>query len=105
MIKKNSRNLSKLPAHFDSLYLPWSLSTNMSEINVKAVYTLEENADVEVYAAGVNILLKLLENVIREPYNLKYRKIRFENKIIKEKLLSLPGALELLHSIGFEQVG
>lgn len=77
----------------------------MSEINAKAVQKLEEGADIEVYAAGVNILLKLLDNVIREPQNLKYRKIRLENKTIKEKLLCVPGALELLHAIGFEEVG
>lgn len=75
----------------------------MSEINATAVRKLEESADIEVYAAGVNILLKLLDNIIREPQNLKYRKIRLENKTIKEKLLCVPGALELLRVIGFDK--
>lgn len=56
------------------------------------------------YCDGVVILLKLLDNVIREPQNSKYRTIRLENKVIKEKLLCLNGIRELLAGIGFEEV-
>lgn len=69
-----------------------------------SVHKLEENCDVDVYSNGVNIILKLLENVIREPHNLKYRKIRLENQTIREKVLCLNGARELLENIGFEEV-
>lgn len=58
----------------------------------------------ERYSDGVVILLKLLDNVIREPQNTKYRAIRLENKVIKEKLLCLNGIRELLASIGFEEI-
>lgn len=58
----------------------------------------------ERYSDGVVILLRLLDNVIREPQNTKYRAIRLENKVIKEKLLCLNGIRELLTSIGFEEV-
>lgn len=77
----------------------------MSTINRQSVIQLEEHQNIDVYTNGVNILLKLLDNVIREPHNLKYRKIRLENASIKEKVLCLPGARELLHHIGFEEVG
>lgn len=76
----------------------------MSTINKNSVIKLEENINIDAYTSGVNILLKLLDNVIREPHNLKYRTIRLENKTIKEKVLSLPGARSLLHHIGFEEV-
>lgn len=66
---------------------------------------LEEIQNPEAFINGVNILLKLLDNVIREPHNLKYRKIRLENQTIKDKVLCLPGARDLLHHIGFEEVG
>lgn len=50
---------------------------------------------------GLKILLRLLDNVISDPGNTKYRRIRSENKIIKEKLLSLDGMNDLLKEIGF----
>lgn len=75
-----------------------------SVIDEKLIANLENFNSSEQYSDGVVILLKLLENVIREPQNNKYRCIRLENKIIKEKLLSLNGIRELLSSIGFEEV-
>lgn len=50
---------------------------------------------------ALKILLRLLDNVINDPISEKYRKIRIENKIIKEKLLSVHGVAELLSEIGF----
>lgn len=63
-----------------------------------------ESANRTQYVESVTILLKLLDNVIREPHNDKYRTIRLENKTIKEKLLSLNGVRELLQKIGFIEV-
>lgn len=63
-----------------------------------------ETANRCEYIESVTILLKLLDNVIREPQNEKYRMIRLENKTIKEKLLSLKGVRELLEKIGFYEV-
>lgn len=69
-----------------------------------AVFSLIENNPKERYIEGAGILLKLLENVIKEPDNSKFRTIRLENKIIKEKLLCLNGIKECLEYIGFEEV-
>lgn len=82
-----------------------NLSFRMSTINRESVIKLEENQNTDEYTNGVNILLKLLDNIIREPHNQKYRRIRLENQTIKDKVLCLPGARELLHHIGFEEVG
>lgn len=76
----------------------------MACINLDAIRKLEETKNVDCYVDGVQILLNLLENVIREPENPKYRTIRLENKTIKEKLLALVGARELLIRIGFHEV-
>lgn len=83
----------------------YNLPIIMSTINRESVFKLEENQNIEVYTNGVNILLKLLDNVIREPHNLKYRKIRLENQTVKDKVLCLSGVRELLQHIGFEEVG
>lgn len=63
-----------------------------------------EAANRSQYIESVAILLKLLDNVIREPHTDKYRTIRFENKTIKEKLLPLNGVREFLLKIGFTEV-
>lgn len=75
-----------------------------SIIDEKLVTNLECLNSTEQYSDGVVILLRLLDNVIREPQNNKYRTIRLENKVIKEKLLCLSGIRELLTSIGFDEV-
>lgn len=75
-----------------------------STIDEKLIANLEYFNSVESYSDGVVILLKLLDNVIKEPQNNKYRAIRLENKVIKDKLLCLIGIRELLSSIGFEEV-
>lgn len=76
----------------------------MACINLDAIKKLEDTKNIDYYVDGVKILLNLLENVIREPENPKYRTIRLENKTIKEKLLNLNGARELLIQIGFYEV-
>ncbi|KAH8288979.1 hypothetical protein KR054_002484 [Drosophila jambulina] len=58
----------------------------------------------DAYLEAVRILLVLLENVLSQPNNAKFRTIRLDNKTIKEKLLSLPGCERLLDAIGFVRV-
>ncbi|XP_059609214.1 peptide-N(4)-(N-acetyl-beta-glucosaminyl)asparagine amidase [Phlebotomus argentipes] len=76
----------------------------MTSVVEKAVENLARN-DVEIFRVSVEILLRLLDNVICEPKNLKYRTIRLENKTIKEKLLVLDGMKDLLLALGFEEDG
>lgn len=75
----------------------------MTSIDKGAILKLEKNSS-ETFVDGVGILLRLLENVIREPGNAKFRTIRLGNKTIKEKLLSLSHIDNALKCIGFEKV-
>lgn len=75
----------------------------MNSIDKGAILELERNPS-SLYVEGIAILIKLLENVIREPENVKYRTIRTANKIIKEKLLCLSNIDAVLKCIGFELV-
>lgn len=75
----------------------------MSSINYQSIEKLESN-DIQNYKDGVQLLLKLLTNVINEPENQKFRTIRLENKTVKERLLNLTGMKDLLVEIGFEEV-
>lgn len=76
----------------------------MSALDVEAIRNLENAENVSHYIEAVTILLKILDNIIREPTNEKYRSIRLENKIVREKLLSLGGMRGLLDRIGFVEV-
>lgn len=81
----------------------------MVDINLECVelieprFTTSTELQQQQYLEAVRILLVLLENVLSQPNNLKFRTIRLENKAIKEKVLSLPGIETLLSAIGFKR--
>ncbi|XP_034651227.1 peptide-N(4)-(N-acetyl-beta-glucosaminyl)asparagine amidase [Drosophila subobscura] len=85
----------------------------MVDINLECVHFIEpkttrsteqQQQNVKnAYLEAVRILLVLLENVLSQPNNTKFRTIRLDNKAIKEKLLSLPGCEKLLDAIGFRR--
>ncbi|PWA54322.1 plant UBX domain-containing protein 2 [Artemisia annua] len=51
---------------------------------------------------SVDIVLKLLRNVVKEPENVKFRRIRLGNPKIKEAIADVAGGLDLLECVGFE---
>lgn len=72
----------------------------------------ESNTELEIcigtYVSGnpsegsVDIVLKLLKNIVKEPENVKFRKIRMGNPKIKEAVGEVIGGVELLSLLGFE---
>lgn len=72
----------------------------------------ESNTELEIcigtYVSGnpsqgsVDIVLKLLRNIVKEPDNVKFRKIRMGNPKIKEAIGEVIGGVELLSLLGFE---
>uniref|UniRef100_A0A1D1XPS9 UBX domain-containing protein 6 n=1 Tax=Anthurium amnicola TaxID=1678845 RepID=A0A1D1XPS9_9ARAE len=50
---------------------------------------------------SVEVVLRLMRNVVREPENDKFRKIRMSNPKIKQAVCTVGGAVELLESVGF----
>ncbi|KAI7749949.1 hypothetical protein M8C21_029367 [Ambrosia artemisiifolia] len=84
---------------------------SMTEVakQIKKVETLSElDTCVGTYVSGkpsdgsVEIVLKLLKNVVKEPENVKFRKIRLGNPKIKEAIADVAGGLDLLECVGFE---
>ncbi|PIN13008.1 putative ubiquitin regulatory protein [Handroanthus impetiginosus] len=65
-------------------------------------------ASVSAYVSGkpsdgsVEVVMRLLRNVVKEPENAKFRKIRMGNPKIKEAIGDVAGGVELLECIGFE---
>ena len=73
-----------------------------TDLDTSIVQTLLDNPK-EVRDGAIEILVKLLSNVIREPNNIKFRSIRLGNPKIESKLLIANGAFEILFSVGFEE--
>mmetsp|Transcript_40018 Transcript_40018/g.55617 ORF Transcript_40018/g.55617 Transcript_40018/m.55617 type:complete len:173 (-) Transcript_40018:120-638(-) len=53
--------------------------------------------------ACVKTLLKIIQNIIRNPTDGKFRKVRTSNEAIKMKVLNVKGGLEFLVEIGFRK--
>lgn len=68
----------------------------------------ELEACIGTYMSGkpsegpVEVVLKLLRNIVKEPDNAKFRKIRLTNPKIKEAVSEVAGGIELLGCVGFE---
>ncbi|KAL6600771.1 hypothetical protein ACP70R_045056 [Stipagrostis hirtigluma subsp. patula] len=58
-------------------------------------------ADPPPPAAAVEVLKRLLGNLIKEPGNDKFRRVRLGNPRIKEAVADRKGGLELLEAVGF----
>jgi hypothetical protein len=56
-------------------------------------------------APSLSTILKIISNIIKNPYEEKYRKIKTSNKLIQLKIVSVSGALEVLVATGFAPMG
>ena len=52
---------------------------------------------------ALNILLKLFENIIKDPNEVKYRNFKISNETLKNKVLNLNHSLSYLESIGYRK--
>ena len=61
--------------------------------------------DPEMFQPAASLLVKIANNILKDPFNLKYRQIRLANEKFMQKLLPAAGAVECLFAMGFEEVG
>ncbi|XP_055353574.1 UBX domain-containing protein 6-like [Paramacrobiotus metropolitanus] len=69
-----------------------------------AVMLATFNKDAEKLQAGRDILDRYLGNIIKEPGEEKYRKIRIGNRVFQEKVMSLNCADRFLEAAGFQKI-
>lgn len=68
----------------------------------------EVEACVTTYLSGnlsggsLDVVLRLLRNIVKEPENTKFRKIRMGNPKIKDAIGDVPGGVELFEFMGFD---
>jgi peptide-N4-(N-acetyl-beta-glucosaminyl)asparagine amidase len=72
-------------------------------MTMSCILALEENPE-DVYLETTSVLLKLVDNVIKNPSNPKYRNIKLGNPTVSSKLLPVVGAMECLFEMGFQEV-
>ncbi|CAN4089594.1 unnamed protein product [Withania somnifera] len=97
----------QVSSHIDSC-----LSSEVSNLSVESKAEEGVKSEVEecvsVYVSGkpsegsVEVVVKLLKNIGKEPTNAKFRKIRMGNPKIKEAIGDVVGGVELLEFVGFE---
>lgn len=87
-------------------------NTNGDESSIEKDNDKNDKSEMEklvvVYLSGkptensVDVLLRLFKNIVKEPENAKFRKIRMSNAKIKEAIGDVAGGVELLEFVGFE---
>lgn len=69
----------------------------------KNLVFLAKSNPLSVYEKCINVLRKLLDNIIKDPKNIKFKSFRIENKVIKDNLLAANGAENVLLCMGFRK--
>lgn len=59
--------------------------------------------DEELLHAAVDTLLKIADNILRDPSNEKFRSVNLSSCVMEQKLIPAIGALEVLFLMGFEE--
>ncbi|MED6180513.1 hypothetical protein PIB30_011030 [Stylosanthes scabra] len=109
---KSFRSEDEVSEHVDTCLSNNGDSAERVHVSEFSESGADSNADLEVcvgtYVSGkpsegsIDIVLKLLKNVVREPENAKFRKIRLSNPKIKEAVADVTGGIELITFVGFE---
>ncbi|ELU02854.1 hypothetical protein CAPTEDRAFT_133674 [Capitella teleta] len=75
-----------------------------SELQFVSVDVLIKNPP-PVFLDVADLLLKFANNILKDPTNQKYRKIRVGNPTVERRLLPVDGAIECLFEMGFQEDG
>ncbi|POM66527.1 Hypothetical protein PHPALM_17602 [Phytophthora palmivora] len=79
---------------------PTGLLTDSNGAENGAVYVLLRQDPARAITAA-ETLIKMLTNIVKNPQEEKFRKIRLSNAAIQSKLVTVPGAVDILAEAGF----
>lgn len=71
---------------------------------ISTVQQLVNENSVNDFMTASEILIKFANNVLQNPSEQKYRRIRLANPTVEGKLLPVCGAMECLFEMGFAEV-
>ncbi|CAH9134293.1 unnamed protein product [Cuscuta epithymum] len=100
----------EVSAHVDTCLSSQMIKSSTLSINSESNRKAEKSqleVLVTAYLSGspkgsLEVILRLLSNILKDPENAKYRKIRMGNPKIKEAITDVAGGVELLEFVGFE---
>ncbi|XP_046403420.1 peptide-N(4)-(N-acetyl-beta-glucosaminyl)asparagine amidase [Ischnura elegans] len=73
-----------------------------SKMTLSSIIALEENPST-TYLEITSLIIKILDDIIKYPYNNFHRHIRLDDDEISSKLLAGIGAMECLFELGFQE--
>jgi len=107
----SSSTTSSSPDAGSGAYIP---PLSQEEYESPAAFKANEEADMamatmldqplERWRAAVSTILRILANVLEDPFQEKYRRVRLQNPTFQAKVSAVTGALDLLHAAGFGYV-
>lgn len=53
----------------------------------------------------LEILYKLISNIVKDPYEMKFRSLKKSNNLIQKNIMQQPACLEYMKAIGFQDCG
>ena len=66
---------------------------------------LSMHSTADEISPSLSTINKVISNIIKHPHEEKYRKLKRSNALINKKLVSVPGAIDVLMATGFVPCG
>ncbi|KAF2900718.1 hypothetical protein ILUMI_05459 [Ignelater luminosus] len=76
---------------------------NVKMSTIKSIILKLQTNSKEVFDEVTRLLIKIADNILREPTNLKIRRLQRNNVTISKKILGINGGLDCLLVMGFEE--
>ena len=92
---------TKLTKVAGSASFPFSARERLQDRTVARLDELVQNTNMADAEEAAKTIRTLLSNVIRDPYETKFRKVNLANKVIAARVASQPSAVAILKSVGF----
>lgn len=103
--KKYDELTAKLIKTAGAACFSFSARERLTERITSKLDTLVKDESVKDVESAASLLRTLVNNVVRNPYDQKYRKINLENKVIASRISGNASCLAILKSVGFAKAG
>ena len=103
IIQGNTRGSTEFSGN---LHRMCSSSVSMEVVDATLMESVQQllTNSTDVFLNASKIIITLATNILDNPANPKYRKLRVGNATVQRHLLPVSGALECLFEMGFEEV-
>lgn len=96
---------TKLTKVAGSASFPFSARERLQDRTVARLDEMVKNTNMADAEESAKTVRSLLSNIVRDPYEVKFRRVNLKNKVIASKIAFQPSALSILKSVGFATEG